>query len=195
MKIKKLSAMKNNITEQTDYYKSKLLSIIPISSINTPFKSWEKYKNTVAPISEWRSHLIRSGNVGIITGEVSGNLQVISIEAVNDMETFIVEHFFYQIPINLLNKLLVIISPEKQYQIIFRNNNKPSSEVLVTDKNQNILIKTIGEGEFFSFNNQEYHVLQGRFDPETFDIDIPLLSDDECDLLMQIGRNCQIKYN
>lgn len=177
------------------YNTAKLLSIIPISSINTPFFSGEKYKKTVAPISEWRSHLIRSGNVGIITGEVSGNLQVISIDAVNDMETLIVERYFDQVPINLLNKLLVIITPEKQYQIIFRSPKKTFSEILTIDSNQNVLIKAIGESEFFSYNNQEYHVLQGRFDPETFDIDIPLLSDEECDLLLHIGRNCQIKYN
>lgn len=194
MKIKKLRAMRNN-NHKPEADQIKLLSIIPLSFRNTPFKSWEKYKNTVAPISEWRSHLIRSGNVGIITGEVSGDLQVISIEAVNDLDTFIVEHFFDQIPINLLNKLLVIITPEKQYQIIYRSNIKTSSEVLATDLNQNILIRTIGEGEFFCFNYQDYHVLQGRFDPETFDIDIPLLSDEECDLLLHIGRNCQIKYN
>lgn len=185
--------MKSN-NHKTEVEKIKLLSIIPISSSNTPFNSWEKYKKKVAPIPIWRSHLLKSGNVGIITGEVSGNLQVISIEAVNDLETLIVEHYFDQIPINLLNKLLVVITPEKQYQIIYRYSQKTFSKVLVKNSDQSVLVKAIGEGEYISFNNTDYYVLQGRFDPETFDIDIPELSDEECDLLFQICRNCQNYY-
>lgn len=183
----------NNHKPEADQIK--LLSIIPISSSNTPFYSWEKYKKKVAPISVWRSHLLKSGNVGIITGEVSGNLQVISIEADNNLETFIVQHLFGHIPLRLLNKLLVIITPERQYQIIFRTSKKTFSEVLVKNGDESVLIKAIGEGEYICFNNTDYFVIQGRFDPLTFDIDILELSNEECDLLFQICRNCQKQYN
>jgi len=186
--------MKNSNTLQQDAAKSKLLSIIPLSSFETPYNSWEKYKTEVAPIPAWRSHLLYGGNVGIITGEVSGGLQVIILNDKNDIENFVVEYYLHQIPYKLLDKLLVIITPENTYQIIFRCLQKTTSEVLTWDRDESTLVEAMGEGEYFCFNKHDYYVIQGKFDLESFNIQIPELTEEECDFLLQAGRNCQKYY-
>lgn len=173
---------------------SKLLSIIPLSSYETPYNSWEKYKTEVAPTPAWRSHLLCGGNVGIITGEVSGGLQVIILNNKNDFENFVVEYYLQQIPYKLLDKLLVIITPENKYQIIFRCPQKTTTEVLTWDRDHTTLVEAMGEGDYFCFNNHDYHVLQGKFDLDSFDIQIPELTQEECYFLLQVGRNCQKYY-
>ena len=54
------------------------LSIIPVSAKKTPFRPWAEYQTKIAPISEWHSHYLNQGTVGIITGKVSGNLEIIA---------------------------------------------------------------------------------------------------------------------
>src|SRR5674476_26144 len=60
------------------------LSIIPVSTNKIPFDPWAEYQTKIAPISYWHSHYVNQGTIGIITGQISGNLECIDIDIKND---------------------------------------------------------------------------------------------------------------
>ena len=69
------------------------LSIIPVSSQKIPFKSWVEYQTKIAPIAEWHTHYCNQGTVGIITGKVSGNLEIVDIDVKNDPKGTIMDEY------------------------------------------------------------------------------------------------------
>lgn len=87
------------------------LSIIPVSSQKIPFKEWKQYQQTQAPIEDWWSHYHNQGTIGIITGRISGNLEVIDVDVKNDPKKTIWEEFISLIPTELFQKLTIQTTP------------------------------------------------------------------------------------
>lgn len=103
--------------------KSKIgLSIIPVSSQKIPFKQWTEYQSIECPISEWYTYYQKQGNVGIICGKISGNLEVIDIDEKNDPDHSITKEYLSLIPDELQNRLIKppekIISNKSWFQLI-----------------------------------------------------------------------------
>ena len=60
------------------------LSIIPVSNQKIPTNKWSHYQEIISPKELWYQHYQSGNTVGIITGKVSGNLEIIDVDQKND---------------------------------------------------------------------------------------------------------------
>lgn len=167
------------------------LSIIKVSSQKKPFGPWAEYQKKISPISEWYSHYCSQGTVGILTGKISGNLEIIDVDVKNDPEGTIMKEFVNLIPASLYARLLVQTTPNKGYHLIYRC---PDVEI---EKNQKlalhsdlaVIIETRGEGGYFCTSKVNNRIIQGNFNLENLNIDIPVISKDEREFLLETARS------
>jgi hypothetical protein len=167
------------------------LSIIPVSSNKIPFKPWAEYQKKTAPILEWHTHFCNQGTVGIITGEVSGNLEIIDIDLKNDPLGTIMDEYIKLIPPDLYSRLIIQTTPNKGFHLIyscpFIKIERNQKLALHTDKST--IIETRGEGGYFCTSKINNKVLQGVLDLEHLDINIPVITKDERELLLETARS------
>lgn len=167
------------------------LSIIPVSSQKIPFKSWVEYQTKIAPISEWHTHFCNQGTVGIITGKVSRNLEIVDVDVKNDPSGTIMNEFRELIPPDLYSRLIVQTTPNKGFHLgyscpdaIIEGNQKLA---LHTDKS--VIIETRGEGGYFCTSKINNKVLQGTFNLEGLDVNLPIISPAEREFLLETARS------
>ncbi len=167
------------------------LSIIPVSSQKTPLISWKKYQVEISPIFLWYSHFQNQGTVGVITGKISGNLEIIDVDVKNDPYGSIMDEYAALIPTELYKKLIIQTTPNKGFHLIYRCPNKiiEKSQKLALHSNQAVIIETRGEGGYFCTNRINNKVKQGVFDLENFDIDIPVITPAEREFLLDTARS------
>jgi predicted P-loop ATPase len=167
------------------------LSIIPVSSQKIPFKPWTAYQAKVSPISEWYSHYQNQGTIGVITGKVSGNLEIIDVDVKNDPYGTIMDEYKVLIPTDLYQKLVIQTTPNKGFHLIYRCPDTiiEKSQKLALHSNQAVIIETRGQGGYFCTNKINNEVIQGEFDLEKFDVDIPVVSPAEREFLMETARS------
>ena len=167
------------------------LSIIPVASNKIPFKSWSEYQTKVAPISLWHSHYVNHGTVGIITGKISGNLECIDVDLKNDPQKTIMTEFCDLIPKELLQKLVIQSTPNHGFHLIYRCPEAiiDGNQKLALDTSKEAIIETRGEGGYFCTNKINNKILQGTFDLENLDIDIPIITGKERELLLETARS------
>ncbi len=169
------------------------LSIIPITSLGTPFDEWHQYQDEEAPISHWYNHYMNQGTVGIRTGKDSGNLECLYLEIKNDTEIdgTIIEQFAQLIPYNLYNRLLAQITPQLGCQFIYRCPEAviPGDMELALNPEKQVLIGTHGEGGYFTTNRINHVFLQGIFDLASLCFEIPVITPEERDLLLEMARH------
>jgi bifunctional DNA primase/polymerase-like protein len=96
------------------------LSIIPVSTSKKPFKPWARYQKEIAGFQDWHQHYVNQDTVGIITGQISGNLECLDIDVKNDPRKTIMTEFSDKIPDALLGKLLIQSTPNNGFHIIYR---------------------------------------------------------------------------
>ena len=167
------------------------LSIIPVSSQKIPFKSWTQYQSKIAPISEWHSHFYNQGTVGIITGKVSGNLEILDVDVKNDPTGTIYHEFRKLIPDELFSRLIVQTTPKKGFHLIYccpdiiiEGNQK-----LALHSDKTVIIETRGEGGYFCTSKINNTVLQGQFDIENLNVNIPIITPEEREFLLETARS------
>lgn len=167
------------------------LSIIPVSSSKTPFKNWKEYQHTIAPISDWYSHYINSGTIGIITGKVSGNLECIDIDVKNDPNETIMDEYKKMIPEYLYNKLIVQTTPNGGFHLIYRCPSViiEGNQKLALHTNKEVIIETRGEGGYMCTSKTRNKIIQGDLDLENFNGEIPQITTDERNLLLETARS------
>lgn len=167
------------------------LSIIPVSSTKQPFKSWSEYQTTECPVSEWYNHYKNGGYVGIICGKVSGNLELIDVDEKNDPNHTITTEFFSLIPEELLDKLIIQTTINSGVHLIYRCID------VVIEKNQKlalhtdgtVIIETRGEGGYFCTHSTSYQIKQGLFDLSKVEFNIPVITKDEREFLLETARS------
>lgn len=166
------------------------LSIISVSSQKQPFKPWSEYQTKIAPISEWHSHYIRQGTVGVITGKVSGNLEIIDVDVKNDPDGTIWEEYTKLIPSNLFERFLIQTTPNKGYHIIYRcpETEIEGNQKLALHSDKAVIIETRGEGGYFCTSKVNNTVVQGNFNLEELSTDIPIITKDEREFLLETAR-------
>lgn len=167
------------------------LSIITVSSQKIPFKPWQEFQSKLAPIDDWYNHYMSRGTVGVICGKISGNLEVIDIDVKNDPELSIFEDYFALFPIELKNRLLVQYTPNKGWHIIYRcpDVEIEPNQKLALHTDQKVIIETRGEGGYFCTNTTDYHFIQGKFDLESYEIEIPIITAAEREFLFDSARS------
>lgn len=173
------------------------LSIISVSSSKIPFRPWKQYQSEPAPIDQWWTHFNIGGYVGIITGKVSGNLECIDIDLKNDPEKKIFDQYIEIIPYKLLRRLILQTTPNGGYHLIYRC---PSAEInsnlkLANTKDGETLIETRGQGGYFCHHLKDYQVIQGRFNLMELDLDIPEISEEEREILLDLARSLDRKVH
>ena len=167
------------------------LSIIPVSAQKQPFRPWTEYQTRIAPISGWYSHYCNQGTVGIITGKISGNLEIIDIDVKNDPNRSIMDEYKALIPQDLYNRLIIQTTPNKGYHIIYRCPEAviEKNQKLALHSDQAVIIETRGEGGYFCTSRGNNKILQGNLNLEALDVDIPVISNEERMFLLETARS------
>jgi hypothetical protein len=124
--------------------------------------------------------------LGIICGEVSGGLEVIELACKSDSQNDIWEQFWKLVEKNLpeLHKELVVTqSLYYDYKVFYRCGIMDGNQILAIKKNEDILIKTYGEGSFVIFYETTGHkYIQGEL------TNIPTITPEQRTLLLTIAR-------
>lgn len=167
------------------------LSIIPASSAKQPYGKWKEYQSKIAPISLWHPHFKNQGTVGIITGKVSGNLECIDVDVKNDPKKTIMTEYADIIPDDLLRKLIIQTTPNNGFHLIYRC---PEAEIegnqkLALNSLKEVIIETRGEGGYFCTSILNNEIKQGKFDLLNLNVDIPAISKEERQLLLDLARS------
>ena len=166
------------------------LSIIKVSSKKIPFGPWAEYQTKISPISEWYSHYLNQGTIGIITGKVSGNLEIIDIDVKNDPNELSWTSYRALIPDDLYDRLIVQTTPNKGFHLIYRCHETPIEEPATgSSHDKAVIIETRGEGGYFCTNMINNKIIQGNLNLEKLDIDIPVITKDEREFLLETARS------
>ncbi|MGD0581491.1 MAG: VapE domain-containing protein [Bacteroidales bacterium] len=167
------------------------LSIIPVASDKTPFTPWGKYQKEISPISIWHSHYMNQGTVGIIAGKISGNLECIDIDIKNDPQKTIITEYGDLIPVELFRKLIVQTTPSGGLHYIYRcpEATIEKSQKLALHSNGEVIIETRGEGGYFCTSKINNKIIQGKFNLETLEVEIPIITSKEHDFLLETARS------
>ncbi len=167
------------------------LSIIPVSSTKQPCKSWSQYQKEECPISEWHNHYKTGGYVGIICGKISGNLELIDIDEKNDPNHTITNEYLSLIPQELLDKLIIQTTINSGLHLIYRCTGVriEKNQKLAMHADGTVIIETRGEGGYFCTHQTSYQIKQGLFDLNKVLFDIPVLSEQEREFLLETARS------
>ena len=167
------------------------LSIFPVKTDKTPMGKWKHFQSQIAPISEWKNHYNNEGYVGIITGTISGNLEIVDIDVKNDPKKSVWEDYRNLIPQELYAKLLVQSTPNDGYHLIYRCPEAviEPNQALAKTEDKKVIIETRGEGGYFCHHLQDYKVQQGVFNLQEYHCEIPVISPEERELLLSTARS------
>lgn len=167
------------------------LSIIPVSSNKTPFSAWKIYQTEYAPYKQWREHYCNGGYIGIITGKISGDLECIDIDVKNDPEKKIFDQYIEIIPPELLKRLIIQTTPNDGYHLIYRCPEVEISKSikLAHSAEGEVILETRGEAGYFCTHMKDYQVIQGDFDLVNFQIQIPIITPEEREVLLDLARS------
>jgi predicted P-loop ATPase len=167
------------------------LSIIPVASNKIPFKPWGEYQTKISPISYWHSHYLNQGTIGIITGKISGNLECIDIDIKNDPQKTIIKEYSNLISKELLSRLIIQSTPNGGQHYIYRCPeamiDKNLKLALHSDKT--VILETRGEGGYFCTSKVNNKILQGKFNLSNLEVDIPVITTEERDFLLETARS------
>lgn len=167
------------------------LSIIPVASNKRPFKAWAEYLERISPIQLWHSHYQSQGTIGIITGKISGNLECIDVDVKNDPLKTIMTEFTDLIPDEFLKRLLIQTTPNNGFHVIYRCPDAiiEKSQKLALNSKGEVIIETRGESGYFCTNKVCNKILQGKFDLENLNVEIPIISPEEREFLLETARS------
>ena len=167
------------------------LSIIRVNKDKTPIKPWAEYQTKIAPISDWHSHFKNQGSVGIITGKVSGNLECIDIDIKNDPQRTIITEYSDLIPVELLKKLLIQTTSSGGLHYIYRCPEAviEKNQKLALNSDKTVIIETRGEGGYFCTSKINNKIMFGKFDLETLDVEVPIITSEERNFLLETARS------
>lgn len=167
------------------------LSIIPVSSQKIPFEKWNKYQSTTAPVEYWHNHFQNKGTVGIIGGWVSQNTECIDIDIKNDPNRTIIDEYTKLIPAELYKRLIVQTTPSGGQHFIYRCTEAIIEQnlKLALHSDKTVIIETRGEGGYFCTNKIYNKILQGKFDLAGMDVEIPVITKAERELLLETARS------
>ena len=168
------------------------LSIIPVALTKKPIiKSWSEFQSTITPIALWHSHYINQGTVGIITGKISGNLECIDIDIKNDPTGKIITEYSNIIPPDLLKKLVIQSTPSGGRHFIYRCPDATIDKnlKLALHSDRTVILETRGEGGYFCTSKVNNKVMQGVLELENLYEDIPVITPEERNLLLELARS------
>ncbi len=167
------------------------LSVIPLSDKKVPFIEWKQYQKQISPESLWLPHLQNGGMVGIITGKINGNLECIDIDIKHDPENTIMDELTSGIPQSLYEKLIIQQTPSGGYHMIYRCRDAviEGNQQLALNPDKEPIIESRGEGGYLATGQPHYRVQQGHMDLITGNVNIPVITSRQRDLLFETARS------
>ncbi len=167
------------------------LSIIPVSSQKIPFQQWTEFQHEKAPVDYWHSHYLNQGSVGVICGIISGNVEIIDVDVKNDPKKTIWDEYAALIPKDLLDRLIIQTTPNQGYHIIYccPDAQIEPNQKLALHSDKSVIIETRGEGGYFCTNAINNKVLQGTFYLKNLTVDIPVITPQERNFLLETARS------
>jgi putative DNA primase/helicase len=198
IKTSSVSTATNAIIGATKEYLALNLSVIPVDKDKRPLFSWNIYQNqlpTTEEISRWFRK--NPSAVAVITGKISGCLEVLDIDCKYDLSGSLMEDFCElikeHVP-NLFPKLVIVQTINKGFHIVYRvavksiaGNKKIASRPATAEEEKNgdkvkVLIETRGEGGYFvAAPTPGYEFKQNDFSA------IPLISRGEQETLVTLA--------
>lgn len=170
------------------------LSVIKVSHHKTPFEKWSQYRTEVSPISTWYQHFLEGGYIGIITGKVSGYLEVLDFDLKNDPEKTIYDEFEKLVPKELLRRLIKQTTVSGGYHLIYRCPEGIEGNLkLANGVDGKTIIETRGEGGYFCHHLKDYRVVNGKFDMAELSYEIPVITAAEREIMHSIARSLNRK--
>jgi hypothetical protein len=167
-------------------------SIIPLNSDKTPkVKSWTEYQKTrITDLS-----IFKDNNIGLICGEISGNILVIDVDCKYDLTGTLFQDLKELIQTSkegLFEKFQINTTIKNGFHLIFACHNKPIGNKklasrLATDEEKEkgdkvkVLIETRGEGGYICYPpTTGYSILKEGYET---------LTDDEIDIVLSCCRS------
>jgi hypothetical protein len=167
-------------------------SIIPLNSDKTPkVKSWTEYQKTrITDLS-----IFKDNNIGLICGEISGNILVIDVDCKYDLTGNLFQDLKELIQTSkegLFEKFQINTTIKNGFHLIFACHNKPIGNKklasrLATDEEKEkgdkvkVLIETRGEGGYICYPpTTGYSILKEGYET---------LTDDEIDIVLSCCRS------
>jgi hypothetical protein len=166
------------------------LSIILVSENKIPLKPW-KGNQYISETEIWHDHLINERTVGIRTGQASVNLECIDVDVKNDPNRSIMTEFSDLIPDEILQRLIIQTTPNNGFHLIYRclDATIGPSQKLALHSDKSVIIETRGEGAYFCSSLKNNKILQGTFDLLHLNVEIPIISAKERELLLELARS------
>ncbi|MDD2307803.1 MAG: VapE family protein [Prolixibacteraceae bacterium] len=185
------TCQKTSLSEELSRFKDFDLSIFPVSSQKLPFGKWKQFQTEIAPTPVWYDHFNSGGYVGIITGKVSGNLEVIDIDVKNDPSRTIFAEYKSVIPEDLYSRLLVQTTVNAGFHLIYRCPDAviDGNQKLALSEANEVIIETRGEGGYICHHLRDYKVIQGNFNLISGEADIPVITPKEREMLLTLARS------
>jgi len=166
------------------------LSIIPVSENKIALKPWKGNQNK-SDIEIWHDPYIHERTVGIRTGQASVNLECIDVDVKNDPNRSIMTEFSDLIPDELLGRLIIQTTPNSGFHLIYRCLDAviEPSQKLALHSDKSVIIETRGEGAYFCSSLKNNKILQGTFDLLHLNVEIPIISVKQRELLLEAARS------
>ena len=156
------------------------LSVIPVDKDNSPIGVWKEAQKTYFnPKSQYGFNQPQFYGIGIVAGEVSGNLEIIDVDCKYDLTGTLFDDYkklVFDVDPNLLKKLVVEKTRNKGYHLIYKCEkvegnkklaNRPSTdeEKKIKKEKEKVLIETRGAGGFFAVApSPGYEIIYGSLD-------------------------------
>jgi len=173
------------------------VSIIPIKANGSkaPVIKWRTYQSEIADTATLEKWFLTGYGVGIVAGEISGNLEVLDFDNRDAFKNWIV--LVDKLGgMAVLDKLVLVATPNSGYHAYYRcpdgiEGNQKLATAQKSDGTLEVLIETRGEGGYTlapgsppecHLLNVDYRLVRGAFE------NIPTLSADERKLSFSCAR-------
>lgn len=180
----------NNLTTTAREYIGNNLSVIPIREKKAPaIAKWSTYMRRMMTNEEVELYFSSSNakGIGIICGQVSGNLEVIDIDVKNDSTGTLVKTLSGLIKDNcpeLFRKLVVSKTINSGFHLYYRCEKVEGNQQLAKDSDNKVLIETRGEGGYvIAPPSQGYQFVLNDYRA------IPTISIEEREHLLSIAKS------
>lgn len=153
----------SNLSNTAKQYLSLGLSVIPTKKDKTPTISWKPYQQQRLSTEEAERFFSRAEGIAIITGAVSGSLEVIDVDTKHDKTGTLWGEFSRAIPSDLYSKLVVAQTQSGGYHLYYRAPEIEGNLKLAVKLDKEVLLETRGEGGYvIAPPSSGYKYLQGE---------------------------------
>lgn len=187
--------MNNGLVLAAKKYVGMGLSVLPADDEKEPaIKKWAPLQQTIMTDDEIESSFSSSNAtmLAIITGQVSGNIEVIDVDSHNDPSGSLWDNYRTlieeQLP-DVFSKLVIVKSMSGGYHLYYRceeigRNVKLAKKQIESKDEKDTLIETRAEGGYIiAPPSKGYTFIQGDYDS------IPTITKEERSLLLNIARS------